>query len=252
MSTRRKREHKSPNRHKEWWNARSDSVQWHIEPNLRVFLGKETDYCVSWWQPNYLTECRWREREAKGRKEWRERRRTKEGGKWGRECKRRDYFRVEGKRYEDARNEKTERILEWVSETSKESSRGTISVTPREQKTGIWERRSGSEKRPEKWDEPNRESMGLREGRTSDNERMSDLEKEEKQNGTEWSVPEREGERDDVSTRRENAIDREGGERRGRDNSSRKSSTQTLESTNCGEPREDTTVSCIPPPIENG
>lgn len=44
---------------------------------------------------------------------------------------------MEGKRYEDARNEKTERILEWVSETSKESSRGTISVTPREQKTGI-------------------------------------------------------------------------------------------------------------------
>ena len=61
---------------------------------------------------------------------------TKEGGKSGIEGKRRDYLRRKGRGYEEARKEKTERILENGMECS-ESSEGTVSVTPREQKTGI-------------------------------------------------------------------------------------------------------------------
>ena len=74
---------------------------------------------------------------------------TKEGGKWGREGQRRDYFGGEGGSYEEARKEKTERILEWVLEafrgvsiedsngTSNGASNGTVRETPREKKTGI-------------------------------------------------------------------------------------------------------------------
>ena len=61
---------------------------------------------------------------------------TKEGGKSGIEGKRRDYLRRKGRSYEEARKEKTERILEEGMECS-ESSEETVSVTPREQKTGI-------------------------------------------------------------------------------------------------------------------
>ena len=48
---------------------------------------------------------------------------TKEGGKSGIEGKRRDYLRRKGRGYEEARKEKTERILEEGMECS-ESSEG--------------------------------------------------------------------------------------------------------------------------------
>ena len=46
---------------------------------------------------------------------------TKEGGKSGIEGKRRDYLRRKGRGYEEARKEKTERILEEGMECSESS-----------------------------------------------------------------------------------------------------------------------------------